>query len=482
MPATRTQPRRAFEAIAGRIEMQATSASTTARENEARETTSADVVVAYTDVAGAESHAESGDSRSALALPVRSRSELESLLRRLHSQPAIRHLVLRGEDAAAAGEALVELWRDGLGAEGRLPSGRGTLSSGLDADVIETLRARIDLEDLRDESPSVVASRVAAIPPAAAALAEAPTGDSHTIPEPLVPERPVFLSRKTSFPIFSSDVPDSWLQLLNLVLRIGSDKQDAEGRRFAEALNAVVTIETPVLEDGDSYVPEAFPYFLDIRPEDFEQRFLPRYMEQLAERGALTQLDAVCEQLKASPDSRSGTVVLSGASDGPSLLSATFNTTDGKLYGTFVVPHLDVYGAWPLEAMALVKLQRETAERLGLEDGSSTFVIHSAGLLESDWERSFRVLGEAFQRPLPLHVDPSGVFLFGSDSGAARAMLLNHDASKIQWEEAFSNPEDLSWYIVDVMPWLLPQHIRYVGQECASLMRAMQEKECYLQG
>jgi hypothetical protein len=61
-------------------------------------------------------------------------------------------------------------------------------------------------------------------------------------------------------------------------------------------------------------------------------------------------------------------------------------------------------------------------------------------------------------------------------------MLLNHDASEIFWEDAFASPEDLSWYIVDVMPWLLPQHIRYVGQECAALMRAMKEGECYLQG
>ncbi|TAK52161.1 MAG: hypothetical protein EPO25_14385 [Gammaproteobacteria bacterium] len=61
-------------------------------------------------------------------------------------------------------------------------------------------------------------------------------------------------------------------------------------------------------------------------------------------------------------------------------------------------------------------------------------------------------------------------------------MLLDHDAGTIFWEGAFSDPEDLSWYIVDVMPWLLPQHIRYVGQECAALMRAIRAGECYVQG
>jgi hypothetical protein len=61
-------------------------------------------------------------------------------------------------------------------------------------------------------------------------------------------------------------------------------------------------------------------------------------------------------------------------------------------------------------------------------------------------------------------------------------MLLDHDASTIFWEGAFSDPEDLSWYIVDTMPWLHPQHIRYVGQECAALMRSIKEGEDYLQG
>jgi hypothetical protein len=166
----------------------------------------------------------------------------------------------------------------------------------------------------------------------------------------------------------------------------------------------------------------------------------------------------------------------------PDLISATFNVIGRKVFGSFVLRSTDLYTGWPLEAMVLVELQREIASLLELELGSYTFIIHSAHLRDRDWARSQRVLEESFTRPLPLHVDPSGVFLFGNDGGKPRAMLLNHDASHIMWEGAFENPEDLSWYIVDVMPWLLPQHIRYVGQECASLMRAMRERECYLQG
>ena len=164
------------------------------------------------------------------------------------------------------------------------------------------------------------------------------------------------------------------------------------------------------------------------------------------------------------------------------LVSSTFTVVEGSLYGSFVLGSVNLYRDWPAAALSLVRLQRELAAEVGVEVGAATFVVHAVQLLASDWERAQGLLDRWFERPLPLQVDHSGVFLFGNDGGNARGMLLDHDAADIFWEDAFEDAQQLSWYIVDAMPWLLPQHIRYVGQECASLMHAMREKECYLQG
>ena len=419
--------------------------------------------------------------RIAFVAPLGSRCDLEWLLRGLLLHPNVRHLLVCGEDAHAAGEALQALWKEGLGEGGRIAGSRGLLSPELDAASIDTLRADVQLLDLRDEPLAQIERAVDALPTLPAVREpQAPAS-------PAIPERKVFLSRKTSFPIFSSSVADSWLQLLNLTLRIGIDKQSGDGETRAEALNAIVTIEAPLLEDGEHQEGDDFPEFLDFSGEDFERFYSARYgADARGWRGA-DQLDAVCERLRRSPDTGSGAMVLVDPSELSSgaasdWMSAQLHIVEGELFASFVLRSSDVYTDWPLEATALVRLQRAAAERLGVGVGTATFIIHSAFLRESDFDRSLRVLKESFKRPLPLHVDPSGVFLFGADAGQARAMLLNHDASEIFWEDAFSDPEDLSWYIVDVMPWLLPQHIRYVGQECASLMRAMAAKECYLQG
>jgi hypothetical protein len=431
------------------------------------------------------------EHRVSFVAPLDSRSDLEWLLRGLHLHPHIRHLVVCGDDPRAVGEALLALWGEGLDESGQLPGSRGGLSAELDAASVDTLRGYVQAWDFRGRTVREVAGGILDLP------TRLPEREPRVLPGPAIPKRTVFLSRKTTFPIFSSDVGDSWLQLLNLALRIGTEKQTGDGERMAEALNAVVTVELPAEE------PE-FPAFLEFNRDDFDRFYrwfeapppsresrpgsIHHDREDLHDWGGASPLEAVCDRLKKSLDSRSGTFVLLEPGEvnvprvAPDLISATFSVVDQKLFGSFVFRSADLYTDWPLEAMALVRLQREVTEALGREIGTATFVIHSAQLYERDWERSLRVLRESFKRPLPLQIDPSGIFLFGNDGGQARAMLLDHDASTIFWEEAFSDPEDLSWYIIDVMPWLLPQHIRYVGQECASLMRAIREGECYEQG
>ncbi len=290
-----------------------------------------------------------------------------------------------------------------------------------------------------------------------------------------IPERKVFLSRKTSFPIYAKDVGDSWLQLLNLALRIGTDKTTPAGP-CAEALNTMVTIGLPVIaEDLEVEVtpPEDFPEFLAFDRDEFEGRYaavptpdFARLAREL-EAGGMAMLSA--DELRK--------LVVSNA-----LVSGAFNVVEGSLYGSYVLGGVNLFADWPVVALSLIRVQRELAARIGIQAGAATFVVHAAQLFASDWARSEELLSQHFKRPLPLQVDHSGVFLFGSDKGRARGMLLDHNASDIFWEDAFADAQQLSWYIVDAMPWLLPQHIRYVGQECAALMHAMRAEECYLQG
>lgn len=102
--------------------------------------------------------------RIALLASLRTRADLEWLLRGLLLYPGIRHLVLWGDDEYATGEALRVLWQQGLGESGQLPDSRGRLGDELDAATLDALRADVQLIDLRGRLPNEVAAAVEELP------------------------------------------------------------------------------------------------------------------------------------------------------------------------------------------------------------------------------------------------------------------------------------------------------------------------------
>ena len=99
------------------------------------------------------------------------------------------------------------------------------MSAELDATHVDPLRAGIEVLDCRGKPLAEVAESIRTLP------ARPREREPLSLSGPAILERKPFLSRKTSFPIFSSDVGDSWLQLLNLALRIGTEKQDADAQK-----------------------------------------------------------------------------------------------------------------------------------------------------------------------------------------------------------------------------------------------------------
>ena len=416
--------------------------------------------------------------RISIVGPLRTRRGLGWLLRGLYLHPMIRNLVLCGSDPSMTGDALLALWEEGIDEDDTLPGSRGKLHPEMDRDAVDLIRRYVKLWDWRTRSPEEIGRDIAEIP------GLAPEMEPRSFPPVVIPERTVCPSRKTTFPMFANELGDGWLQLLNLTLRCGALERTGHGDRLAEVLNAVLTVELGSEE-------EALPPCFDLSRDEFEASH--RYSASAsrsedAGHSHAEQLQRTIERLKRSHDTRSGTMVLLGPTDlhrlddAPGVVSVTFNIVEERLYGTYVLRSEDIYGVWPFDALSLVRLQRQVAAETGIPVASAVFIMHSAHIHERDWDTAQHTLDTWFKRPLPLQTDPAGLFLFGLDEGRARGMLINHEADAVLWEGDFSDPEELSWYIVDVMPWLAPQHIRYVGQECASMLRALRQGEEYEQG
>jgi thymidylate synthase len=326
--------------------------------------------------------------------------------------------------------------------------------------------------------------------------------EARSFPPIDIPQQTTFPSRKTSFPILAEEVGDGWLQLLNLIMHCGTAKGTRNGDRLTEVLNAIVTIkltgeeEFPIYFDfGTDEFEVYYRHFYSLsRPEDADYTYGERlqnwswFNQETNGMEQVNQMERTIDRLQRSHDTKSGTTVLLGPNDldmlddAPCVVLVTFNIVDKRLYGTYVIRSDDIYNAWPFNALSLIRLQREVAKRIGIPVDSATFISHSAHLYERDWDRALAKLDEWFKRPLPLQSDPSGLFFFGVENGRARALFVNHEADKVLWEGESSDPEELIRNIVDTMPWLTAQHMRYLGEEAVRLTLALRENVPYEQG
>jgi hypothetical protein len=288
-------------------------------------------------------------------------------------------------------------------------------------------------------------------------------------------EHTTFPSRKTTFPLLAGEVGDGWLQLLNLVMHCGTVKGEGRGRRRAEVLNAIVTIKLA----GEEGLPSCF----DIGTDEFEGYYRRSFFVSSPE--GVKRLDSAIDRLQRDHDT--ATILLGPADpdapeDAPGVVSVTFNIVDERLYGTCVVRSDDVYNAWPLNALSLIRLQMEVSQRIGVPADSATLISHSAHIGEGDWGKARAKLDKWFERPLPFQADPAGLFFFGVEDGRARALFVGPDVDTVLWEGESADPEDMVRHIIDTMPWLVAQHVRYLGEEAAKLAQALREDIPYEQG
>jgi thymidylate synthase len=419
------------------------------------------------------------------------------LLRGLYLHPAIRNLIICGNDLSLTGEALLALWKEGLNNDNLILGLGWEIYPEMDQESVETLRKYVQVWDWRNKSLEEIGRAIDDIPYLA------PEMEPRSFPPLIIPQRTAFPSRKTSFPLFADEVGDAWLQLLNLIMFCGTVKGTRKGDRLTEVLNTMVTIK---LSDEEEPLSPCFDFSLNEFETYYQQFMSPScpegvnytYGERLqnykwfnqatGKIEPVNQVERAISRLRKSHDTKRATMVLLGPTDldvlddAPCVVLVTFNIVDERLYGTYVIRSNDIYNAWPFNALSLARLQREIAQQVGLPADSATLISHSAHIYERDWDKAFAKLDKWFKRPLPFQPDLGGSFSFAIENGMVKAQLVSPAGDKVLWQQESPNPVNLIRHIVDTMPWLTAQHIRYLGGEAAKLAQALKDGTPYKQG
>jgi thymidylate synthase len=139
-----------------------------------------------------------------------------------------------------------------------------------------------------------------------------------------------------------------------------------------------------------------------------------------------------------------------------------------------------MFDAWPRNAFALRKLQKELADSAGLKLGVLTTVSHSAHVYENSWNAANEILEEHYPKRVAFEEDPRGNFIISIEGGKVvveHAMLAGKTGKKI---EGSGIKEVLDKLVLQNLV-SRPEHWVYLGKEIQNAFDCMRSGKQYVQ-
>jgi len=349
----------------------------------------------------------------------------------------LRYIVLCGADLNHTGDALLALKQKGVEDRKIIGFGDSEIHSEISSKSIENFRENVEIIDKRDVHDFKELNQF---------LASLPKKPSWGNPEIFAKETPKALekypSEQTGFVVRGKTIGETWIKILDTVLRFGHVKksQYSDDQQELVCLTSVVTDED-LLNNGWK------PYF------NFSPQHIKEYLPQLMTsdivgevsytygsrlrnfRGKINQIDSMVAQLKNALYSRRAVGVTWDVEEDHDhehspCLNLMQSLAQEKLHMTFYVRSNDMFRAWPLNAIAFRKIQKEVAEKVGVEPGNLIIISNSAHIYSPCWKQAKEVIEE---HPVTrASFDPRGNILIETHKDKIKLTHLSPQGKKIR--------------------------------------------------
>ncbi|MEM4640132.1 MAG: thymidylate synthase [Thermofilum sp.] len=406
------------------------------------------------------------------------------LLHSLARNPRIDTLVVFGADLSDSGDALVGLFR------GRPPP---SLKLMWPLDVLKPLLEAVRVVDLREafKRGDWAALREAVLE------SYKPGASRHVLglelEEVKVDSWPL---QAAGAYVVESDLLRAWVKLLDSVMRWGRVKPSEYGERQKQLLGALAVLR------AEEALRSAVRLQAYIPAEELEKHARSllegargasySYGDRLrAHREAGDQLSTFIAKLSSSPATRRAVMLTwdfaadPASPDPPCLLLVQGDLTDRVYSQVAYFRSHDAFGAWPLNAYALLRLMEEVKMKLESETGESirlgNLLIFSASLhvYEHDWPRARDLLEKNLEAALHAFVrDDKGDFLVRVEGGEI-VLELRDPSGALAFSARGCSARDVLKKI-NLTP-LMPSHAAYLGRELARAEHALKHGLAYTQ-
>lgn len=394
-----------------------------------------------------------------------SKRGINFMIRNILANPFISKIIICGADRSGSGEALINLFKNGIDKENRIIKSEDTqIDQQIDASAIEDFRKNIKLINLNGEiEPEKIKTKLKTFEKEKSKLWSKPRQFKEL--KKIKVEK--FPSEKVTFYTRADYIWQAWVQMVRKIWKFGSIKGMIKVGQVKELVNLVT-----VIQNEDPYKPLNLELFglnrkdLDVYYKAFftpskgaeaynygerifkyplidkevkynsEQNNYPENTVNINSQISLDQLEECFEKFKRYHDDR-GLVIsiwnpwVDNVSKGwmadkkgkkeiqkggnvPCMSLIQFTYRSKKLHLTAYFRSNDIFKGWPLNAFALRKLQYDFAQRIGKKAGYLTTISNCSQIYETDYSIAEQLLKMYQNKPFCMS-DPRSNFIYEID-------------------------------------------------------------------
>jgi len=340
---------------------------------------------------------------------------ISAMIRNIFANPAIRHVVLWGADLSRSGQALLALMENGVDEELFIigDEKKGQIEKEIGKDAVDVFRKSVTVHNLRGKPVSELQAYISKLNDVLTEKFSEPKIFPTSRPKPFT-----FPSEWVGFRCHGNTAAQTWLRILNTILRYGRNKTTryTQENELKEILNmmAVVYDENP----DTPYLPSFFPfsekdlevYYPQVLSAKPISGIAYTYGQRLRDHEGVDQIQNIIDLLKNRPFSKKMVAFTANIKedwnqvnkgDTPCLTQVICSVEDGKLIMTTHFRSQDMVHGWPRNVFSLRKLQKLIADGAGGYDlGPFVMITHSAHIYSDDYELVEKILKENFEKEL----------------------------------------------------------------------------------
>jgi thymidylate synthase len=423
-------------------------------------------------------------------------SGISFIIKNVLANPRIRYIVMCGKDLSQSGDALLNLMKNGMDGN-KIIGCEATLETGVSPEMLKMFRESVSLIDMRGKEDQILD-----------VISDLPRKEAFS--EPIVVEEEssqnTALTPENVFLIRSKTISESWLKILDIIMKFGEEKMSEYHMKQKEVLDLVAVVDgkeekiAPYMRFDDKALKEyCLKFFNSERPEGISYTYGERLFKypllKLKEKwtgelaSTFDQIDNVIEHLRKTPYTRRAIAftwnidIDSESENPPCLTQITWSIKGGLLYQTSIIRSNDMFGAWPMNAFALREIQEKIAARLGIGAGPLVMISNSAHIYENNWRECRDIIKKNYSGDfIQFEQDAMGYFTISLRDGEIFAEHKLSDGSSSGFSFCGTDASEIYRRILHENLVSRLDHASYLGMELFRAQDALSSGKEYVQG